>query len=736
MSRLIVIACLLAVRSFAAITVYHIPGDYAATEAGYTSAVQACATASRPAQPDPAAYDDCFVVLAPGTVISINNRIVHPAQTSEKFIHIRTDGMAGVRNRRVAPGDSGTLAKFTFDTGGANFELRAGDLNAGTTAASHYAFEGFEISVTSTGVYTGLINLSWINGNTVRHLEEEGRSFVMEKLYLHGPDNLYTTPAFIMCGLNVDASNVLIRDNHFRDMLGNGGNGDLGSAQEGSSFVTQGSPGGLYFINNRIASAGIGTITGGTYSAVGGIVTQGQTYYGNVYTTDPKYWTLVASPSFNPVGHIESDDCYVGSYYKTYSGSTIWQCQDTDGGDPTIGRWNVVGSYPGQKYMAKNGLELKNGRDVWIEGNVFRKIPHDRWSLNQDGAAFLANAVDQCNSTSWKPGAAIEDVTIQNNFASETGTGFVVTSFCTWDNHINWNRRIKIRNNFLEAIGHVRVGPWGNEYGPAGMQMALQLGHNGGQTEYSNNTHIQQMWDNKGFGMFMSGGTSGGIDAHDNIIVFGDEGFKHEFGGSGDAAWDAYLVSGSDNLVRPTYLGFIDGAGTHGGNWGASYSGVAAARHWTYAAGFSAARFSNFTASGLNVDPRLCTAAGVPDASCAGASPFATASSSGGPLGVDKTELDWAITGVEAGTADEAFLRFRIGRADKDLIGYSAYDSGACSGAIYALPANTLVGGSTWTDIGGDLYRTHAHGITATGHYRVRVTCADGRFRDKVFRVF
>lgn len=136
-------------------------------------------------------------------------------------------------------------------------------------------------------------------------------------------------------------------------------------------------------------------------------------------------------------------------------------------------------SFAGIRWSVKNLLELKNARQVRVEGNVFEH----NWPQTQHGFAIVLTPRNQSGEAPW---STVEDVVIANNLIRRSTAGINVLG---WDNFrpSGQARRIVIRHNLFEGIGAF-AGPLPNtgvlflvSDGPADLVIdhntAFQTGH-------------------------------------------------------------------------------------------------------------------------------------------------------------------------------------------------------------------------------------------------------------------
>lgn len=101
----------------------------------------------------------------------------------------------------------------------------------------------------------------------------------------------------------------------------------------------------------------------------------------------------------------------------------------------------------------KNGIEIKNGRRVLIEGNTI----DGNWRNGQDGNPFVFTVRNQNNDSAW---VTIEDVILRGNVTRRCPDGFAVGILGTDDNYASGQAaRILIEGNlFTDSPNGIKVG--------------------------------------------------------------------------------------------------------------------------------------------------------------------------------------------------------------------------------------------------------------------------------------
>jgi len=216
--------------------------------------------------------------------------------------------------------------------------------------AHHYRFIGVEFSTRTAAVKTyDLVRL----GET-RHeqktLDSVPHDLVIDRCYIHGFDT-----QDVQRGISLNSAETTVSNSYISNIHGVGYDTQAVAGWNG--------PGPFHIINNYLEGAGENVLFGGA---------------------DP------ASPDFIP-SNIEIRRNYV---FKPLS----WKV-----GDP---------GYAGYHWTVKNLLELKNARNVVIDGNVFE----NNWTDGQSGIPILFTVRNQEGSAPW---SILENVTFINNIVKQ-----------------------------------------------------------------------------------------------------------------------------------------------------------------------------------------------------------------------------------------------------------------------------------------------------------------------------
>jgi hypothetical protein len=130
-------------------------------------------------------------------------------------------------------------------------------------------------------------------------------------------------------------------------------------------------------------------------------------------------------------------------------------------------------SWRGGAWMVKNLLELKNARNVQIDGNVIE----NNWEKDQNGFAILFTP----RASGTAPWSTVEHVRFENNIVRHSGSAINVTGY---DNLAPTRqlRDLVIRNNLFTDINS---GTWG------GSGVFLQIGDEAADVHVEHNTVLQ-----------------------------------------------------------------------------------------------------------------------------------------------------------------------------------------------------------------------------------------------------
>ena len=212
--------------------------------------------------------------------------------------------------------------------------------------AHHYRFQGIEFSTSSASVKVYDLIKFGEGRNQQKTLDVVPHHLVIDRCYIHGFDTQDVQRGVSLNSAESTVSNSYISDIHTVGV-------------ETQAIAGWNGPGPFHIINNHLEAAGVNMMIGGA---------------------DPGIPNLVPSD-------IEIRRNYM---FKPLS----WKV-----GHPT---------YAGKHWTVKNLLELKNARNVVIDGNVFE----NNWTDAQDGKAILFTVRNQECTAPW---STVENITFSNN---------------------------------------------------------------------------------------------------------------------------------------------------------------------------------------------------------------------------------------------------------------------------------------------------------------------------------
>ena len=254
-----------------------------------------------------------------------------------------------------------------------------------------------------------------------------------------------------------------------------------------------------------------------------------------------------------------------------------------------------IGGVPraqGNRWNIKNLLELKNARNVLIEGNVFEQL----WPASQQGYAILLTPRNADGASPW---SVVSDITLVNNVIRHVAGGVSILGI---DDERGSERtgRVAIRNNLVYDLSRT----WG------GASHFLLMSRAPYDVSVDHNTIFHE-----GMVVIIDDGASPGFQFTNNLAPHNDYGIFGSGAGIGSSAIAAYFP---ESVVRRNALG----------------GGPAA----LYPADNFFPDMSSFSAQFVNI--------GAEDFRLVSGSTFRNAGTDGRNLGADFTALDAATQGV------------------------------------------------------------------------------------------
>jgi hypothetical protein len=692
-------------------------GDYPATLAGLQSAVDYCRTLDT--------YDPCIVEVEAGTEISGAGcyLLLNPQTPKIKLIYVRSSRIRELpEGVRVTAADAAKLWKLKNDCASSQGVIVAPPETSGVLGAgvsSHYIIQGCEVHYSGEGRNSGgAVNIGYDPGTGIkaRAFWQFPHTIIVDRCWAHGNDTqTWITASSTHAnqnGIRVDGRNLTIKNSRISDNNMDGVDHGQGESRGIAGSNAQGP---LYVLNNYIDGA-IGSILGGEEPWVHGLVFTGAWFHGNEYTRDPWAWHWEEWDTTDTLN--TSEPCITNSFWQQkVSPLNKWKCVG--------GTWQPSSDNRVNRGWAKNAWECKSCRMVTVEGNYIHDIPAIG-DQQQVGYAMLINHVDAFFNAFY---ARPEYIDIRFNRSARVGQGptlswaGITTAFARTNN-------IAIEHNLFESVGGPRVSPTQGTVYNNGGGTQLQISGVGENLHFASNTFIyDRTFAGAGIKLGENPPLVHNIYMQDNLMYWGSVGQTPLDGFNEACSAITTLFRGA---AYWNYFGLVDSNNRGLSAFNSIYNDSACPANKSRLATYADVKFVSYN-NGENGDYRLCTAPGVPHASCTDASPWATSSSKGGALGADVQQVTYASSGAATGVLDAAFPEFKITRKDSTEIRYTAYDANACTGTIKTESGSLE---DSWTDGGGvALSRTHAPDMLTAGAYVVRVTCA-GRWREESLRVY
>ncbi|MBL8216553.1 MAG: hypothetical protein JNK87_37890 [Bryobacterales bacterium] len=692
-------------------------GDYPATLAGLQGAVDYCRTLN--------ATDPCVVEVEAGAVITgpACNLVLNAQTAATKLIVIRSSRLSELPDGvRVTQADAPKLAKIvTSCAQSPGVVIVPPEVTGvlGTNVASHYMLQGLELHYAAEGRNAGgaiNIGLNTDGSTKARAHWQAPHTITVDRCWTHGNETetwitANSTHANQM-GVRADGRNLTIKNSRLSD--NNMDSVDHGQG-ESKGLGTSNGPGPLYVYNNYIDGA-IGSLMGGEWTWIPGLVLTGSWWWGNEYSRNPYAWHWLDWDTTDSLNAAEP--CITGSFFEQKAAPlNKWKCVG--------GSWQPTTENRINRGWTKNAWECKNCRLAVAEGNYIHDIP-SVGDQSQFGFAFLVNNVDAQDGAYF---ARPENISIRFNRAVRTGQGPTVAWLGDTKSYKR-NNNVTVENNLIVAFGGARVSPTqGGIYTSGGGWQAQVSGFDQNLRIARNTFLYDRTFGGGGIRLAEGPPVATNVYLQDNILSWGVIGQSPLDNINESCAAFRTVMLGA---VYWNYFGLIDTNGRGQAAFNTVYGNSACPPNKSRVATFADVKFVNYNNTETG-DYRLCTGPGVPHASCTGASPWATASSTGGPLGADAQQVMYASGGAETGTPDYKFLEFQIRRADKNEVRYTAYDDQACSGTITGISGPPAY---SWNDSGGNRERSITPGTLQPGSYTAKVTCAGGRWREEQLRVY
>src|SRR5215212_7655314 len=224
--------------------------------------------------------------------------------------------------------------------------------------AHHYRFQGIEFSTSSASVIVYDLIRFGESRFTQTTLASVPHHLVIDRCYIHG----FPTQD-VQRGVSLNSAETTVSNSYISDIHGIGYDTQAVAGWNG--------PGPFHIINNHLEAAGENVMFGGADPGITGLV-PGDIEVRRNYVVKPLSWKV---------------------------------------GDP---------SYAGYHWTVKNLLELKNAKNVVIDGNVFENC----WTDGQTGIPILFTVRNQEGTAPW---SIVQNVAFTNNIVrgAEGGLNFL-----------------------------------------------------------------------------------------------------------------------------------------------------------------------------------------------------------------------------------------------------------------------------------------------------------------------
>jgi hypothetical protein len=280
------------------------------------------------------------------------------------------------------------------------------------SAAGHYRFVGLEIAPAPGVAVLNVVLLgSWTEDGrwTETRADELPHDITFDRVYIHGDPQRGSRR-----GIAMNGRNIAVYNSYFSDFKQ--------ECCDSQAIASWNGPGPFTIQNNYLEAAGENVMFGGGDPSIPGLV--------------PSDIQLRDNHFFKPLR---------------------WKSDDP--------------AHEGVNWVVKNLLELKNARNVVIDGNVFE----NNWADDQNGFAILFTPRNQDGGSPW---STVEHVEFTNNVVRHSTSGINILG---WDNlgPSQQASNLVIRNNVFWDIGGAR---WGEDaastygYGKGGWFLQLMDG--------------------------------------------------------------------------------------------------------------------------------------------------------------------------------------------------------------------------------------------------------------------
>ena len=405
-----------------------------------------------------------------------------PAKSGSTYITIRSsaaDASLPPANARIDPRYAAALPKLKSPNTGSVLVTASG--------AHHWRLQFLEFQANSGGAG----EIIRLGSGSDPIAANQARQIVLDRVYIHGDPKVGSKR-----GIALNSGDTTIANSYISDIKAIG--------QDSQAICGWNGPGPYRIENNYLEAAGENVMFGGATPSIQDLVPSNVTIRRNHFSKNLAWKNaLAATPSaaaaagtggtlaagtyaYRVVAYIKcgnSQTCAsaasaevkattvangsVGVTWSAVSGATSYRVYGRKAGaenqywtvtaSPFVdtgaaGTSGAVPSGVGTRWVVKNLLEIKNGRGVLIEGNLFEYV----WAQDQKGYAILFTPANNGSA----PWTAVQDITFQYNTVQHVGAGMQINGRDT-KNGSEYTRNVIVRHNLFTDVS----SSWG---GPAG----------------------------------------------------------------------------------------------------------------------------------------------------------------------------------------------------------------------------------------------------------------------------
>ena len=559
------------------------------------------------------------ILLQAGAVFTGNFTL--PAKSGTTFITIRSaaaDSALPPASVRIDPRYASLLPKIKSASSSSALTTAAG--------AHHWRLQFLEFQANSGG--GEIIRLG--SGSEV-NAASQAHHIVIDRVYIHGDAKLG-----IKRGIALNSGDTTIVNSYISDIKA--------VAQDSQAICGWNGPGPYRIENNYLEAAAENVMFGGSTPAIQNLVPANITIRRNHFTKNLAWRNAIVSTpvatatagtggtlapgtyAYRVVAYAacgNSQTCRstasaevkatVGASgavtvkWAAISGATSYRVYGRSAGaenqywtsaattlvdSGAAGTASAVPTSSGTKWVVKNLLEVKNGRAMVVEGNVFEYA----WAQDQKGYAILFTPSNNGSA----PWTAVQDITFQYNIVQQVGAGMQINGRDT-SRGSEYTRNVVVRHNLFTDVST----SWG---GPAGF---LVTGNGTQDVTVDHNTVIHT-----GFVVATTGEMNSGFVFTNNMTKHNQWGIYGDGHGAGFDSTKIYFTTDFD--MRRNVM-----------------------------AGGSASKYpaDNFFPATADFLPQFVNAAGG-DYRLASTSPFKLGATDGTDVGVDIGKLQAVQTGA------------------------------------------------------------------------------------------